>query len=566
MSLFSSLTLAANTLRVNQIALQVVGQNIANANTPGYIREEIELTPAPTQRYGGVLLGMGVQVSAVVQKIDYFLEERLRGAVSDQASTSTLENTYSELEAIIGELTENDLSTSMNNFFAAINEVLNQPEDVSVRNLAVLQGITLTQDIGRMSDRAQELRRDVNSRIENTAEDINRLLEEVRQLNVRIAETEGGTISKSDAVGLRDQRLAALENLASIMDVRVVEQPSGGVVVYRGGDYLVFEGVRREVEVVYGTDRGTTIADIHISDTDASLDPNSGELKGLLMARDDVLGNFLDNLDSFAETFIYEFNQLYTSGQGLNGFDEVTGEHAVDDVDLTLNEAGLHFTPVNGIFQVQVYNTKTKLSETTDVYVDLDGVGGNDTTLQDLCNTLNGIDGVKAEITLDRRLSIASRASDQQIAFSDDTSGVLAALGIATFFTGTSARDLGINEDVQEDPAKFAASKGGVGNDTDMAVELAAFGDRALESENGASIYVLYDRIVGGVTQGSTVAQADAEGANVFEETLRAQRASISGVNLDEEAINMISYQFAFTASSKFISTLSELFDVLVSI
>ncbi len=566
MSLFSSLTLAANTLRVNQIALQVVGQNIANANTPGYIREEIELTPAPTQRYGGVLLGMGVQVSAVVQKIDYFLEERLRGAVSDQASTSTLENTYSELEAIIGELTENDLSTSMNNFFAAINEVLNQPEDVSVRNLAVLQGITLTQDIGRMSDRAQELRRDVNSRIENTAEDINRLLEEVRQLNVRIAETEGGTISKSDAVGLRDQRLAALENLASIMDVRVVEQPSGGVVVYRGGDYLVFEGMRREVEVVYGTDRGTTIADIHISDTDASLDPNSGELKGLLMARDDVLGNFLDNLDSFAETFIYEFNQLYTSGQGLNGFDEVTGEHAVDDVDLTLNEAGLHFTPVNGIFQVQVYNTKTKLSETTDVYVDLDGVGGNDTTLQDLCNTLNDIDGVKAEITLDRRLSIASRASDQQIAFSDDTSGVLAALGIATFFTGTSARDLGINEDVQEDPAKFAASKGGVGNDTDMAVELAAFGDRALESENGASIYVLYDRIVGGVTQGSTVAQADADGASVFEETLRAQRASISGVNLDEEAINMISYQFAFTASSKFISTLSELFDVLVSI
>ena len=62
MSLFGAIRLAANSLRVNEIALQVVGQNIANANTPGYIREEVLLSPAPTQRMGGAsltLLGMG---------------------------------------------------------------------------------------------------------------------------------------------------------------------------------------------------------------------------------------------------------------------------------------------------------------------------------------------------------------------------------------------------------------------------------------------------------------------------------------------------------------------------
>ncbi len=79
MSLFGSIRIAANTLRADTIAMQVIGQNIANANTPGYIREEVLLTPAPTQRMGRLLLGLGVDVQAVVQKIDLFLEERFAG-------------------------------------------------------------------------------------------------------------------------------------------------------------------------------------------------------------------------------------------------------------------------------------------------------------------------------------------------------------------------------------------------------------------------------------------------------------------------------------------------------
>jgi len=99
MSLFSSIRLAANALQADQIALQVVGQNIANASTPGYIREEVVLSPTICQRVGGLLLGMGVQVDAVIQKIDIFLEERLRGAVSERSSAETAEPVYGELES-----------------------------------------------------------------------------------------------------------------------------------------------------------------------------------------------------------------------------------------------------------------------------------------------------------------------------------------------------------------------------------------------------------------------------------------------------------------------------------
>ena len=137
MSLFSSIQLANNALRATQVGLQVVGQNIANVNTPGYIREEVILSPAPTQQVGSLLLGLGVEVEGIVQKIDHFLSGRIRNAESDRARAEVQEETYLQLESLIGELSNTDLSTSLNEFFSSINEILSQTESVAVRNLAV---------------------------------------------------------------------------------------------------------------------------------------------------------------------------------------------------------------------------------------------------------------------------------------------------------------------------------------------------------------------------------------------------------------------------------------------
>ena len=82
MSLLGSLQLADNALQAQQIGLQVAGQNIANANTPGYLREQVQLSPAPTQKIGGLLEGLGVDVKGITQKVDNLLEQRLRGATA----------------------------------------------------------------------------------------------------------------------------------------------------------------------------------------------------------------------------------------------------------------------------------------------------------------------------------------------------------------------------------------------------------------------------------------------------------------------------------------------------
>lgn len=565
MSLLSSIQLANNTLRAQQIGLQVTGQNIANANTPGYIREEVNFKAARTQRIGNLLLGLGVQVDSIVQKSDKFLDSRLRDAISEQSSAEVEEQTYAQLEAIYGELTDTDLSSSLNNFFNTISEILNQPESDAARNLAVLKGKTLADDINRLAVRVGALHKDLNDRVEKGVDNVNRLLTTIGKLNIRIANTEGGDLSNSDAVGLRDQRNQALTELARLIDITVTEQSSGAVTVYSSGDYLVLDDNVRQLVAQPTTDRGGTIIQPRIEQTDFAIQFNGGEIAGLIKSRDQALGGFLETLDQFAATLAYEFNKVFSSGQGLTGYSNITSVNGVNSVTAELDEAGLDATPVNGTFDILVYNTQTQQTQTTTIRVDLNGLNG-DSTLESVVADLNDVSGITATIDSQGRVVLATNSKDQRIAFAKDSSGFLAAVGLNTFFTGSTARDLGINKDIIADPTKFAASFNGIGEDTQAAVILASFQDRALSSRDGASLSNLYDRMTSTITQASTIAKSVAEGARVFSENLSGQSLAISGVNIDEEAIKMLRYQRVFQASAKYIAALDELLSILVSL
>ncbi len=562
MSLFGSIQLAANTLSATQIALQVTGNNIANANTPGYLRQEVVFTPAPTQMLGTLPLGLGVQVEAIVQKVDLFLEERLRGSVSDLANGETQEDAYLQLETIVGELSDTDLSTSLSNFFGSINDILNQPESVSVRNLASLQGQTLAADIRRLSSRVGQLRNESNDRVRESATDINRLLDQIAKLNVQVVTTEGGSTSKSDAVGIRDRRQVALSELASIIDIRALEQPNGSVTVLVGNEFVVSEGTNRTVKTVAG-DQGAI--EVRLEATDSTLRSTSGKLSGLIAARDQIFGGYEERLNNFSRSLIFEFNRTYSSGQGLVGYSQLTSESAVTDATLALDAAGLEFTPENGSFQVQVLNRQTGLTETTDIFVPLNGLP-TDITLDGLASQLDAIDGVSAQVDVSRRLVLKSESSNLEFAFANDSSGVLAALGLNTFFSGSSAKTIDVSAVVRADPNTFAASQAGVGVDTEVAVRLADFINTPLETQNNISLADTYDRLTADFTQGAAVARSVAEGFRVFNATLEGQKLSISGVNLDEEAVSLVTLQRVYQASARYISTVSDLLDVLLTL
>ncbi|MFI4877060.1 MAG: flagellar basal body rod C-terminal domain-containing protein, partial [Blastopirellula sp. JB062] len=248
-------------------------------------------------------------------------------------------------------------------------------------------------------------------------------------------------------------------------------------------------------------------------------------------------------------------------------YQSITSEFIIDDSQTAepLDQAGLSYSPQNGSFRIYTQNSQTGLTNTTDISVKLNGLS-DDTSLQDLAAAISEIEGLTASISLDGHFQIESDSPNVEFAFGDDTSGVLAALGIGTFFTGTSASTIGIHQAIKTDPSKFAASKNGIGVDTENAVELAGFLDRPLDSRNGQTLDEVYGQLVGEVTQSASVAKAVAEGYRVFKETLDGQKLGLSGVSLDEEAVNLMTYQRQFQAASRLISVIDELLEVLVNL
>lgn len=510
MSLFGTLQLAGNSMQATGVGLQVIGQNIANANTPGYSQEVVQLGTGPTQQEGGVLMGTGVVVQGVTSEVDQYVEQNLRSANSSVSSYSTQASVYQQLESMMSELTTSgtDLTTSLTNFSAAVQNVLTSPTSDSIRQVAVTSGQTLAQNINQQASQVASFQSQINSQIPADAASINQLVTQIQQLNVQIAGFQAGVSNGSTAVGLTDQRQAALTSLSNLVNINVQPQPNGEVNVYVGNNYLVDGGEAQLVSVTNSNAPGVYGPTLVVGATSSPLQATSGQYAGQIEARDQILGGYLDQLNSYSNTLANEFNKVYASGQGLSGYSSVASQNGVSDANAPLENAGLTNPPTNGSFQIVTQNSVTGQRETTTINVSLEGLGG-DTTLNGVASQINGIAGLTASVSASGQLSIASTDPNETFSFANDNSGFLASVGINTFFTGDSAATLGVNSDLVSDPTKFAASTGGVGVDTNNAEALAQFNTTPLASQGGQTITDLANSLVANVTAGSAAAQAN---------------------------------------------------------
>ncbi|MCA9133740.1 MAG: flagellar hook-associated protein FlgK [Planctomycetales bacterium] len=565
MSLFSTIQQASNALRVNELGLHVVGNNIANANTPGYIRQELVQSPSVGVKYGELIMGTGVRAVGVVQKLDDFVVERLRQTESSLASSEVQESLYRRMESVFGEMTDNDLSSQLAEFSSSVNDLLNQPGNDALRQLVLERGATLTGNIRGISRQLDELSLNLVSEVRSSATEINRLTDQVAKLNRRIVEIEGGKTSGSDAVGMRDERLQVLQELAKVVDIRAVEQASGSVTVFVGGEYLVADGIQRPVKYALGKEGDENVPQVRLVDTDSPLQVHGGSLHGLYAARDGAIGKVQDGLDQFARDMVETFNRIHSQGQGSEGFREVTSSNATDDRTAPLDLSGFPLTMQNGEFKIQVRDLQTGSVKTHAIRVKLQG-GTDDSSLEDVQQAISAVSGLTATVTAEGRLRISADSSSLRFSFQEDTSGFLAATGINTFFVGDSASTIAINDVVRDDPHLLATSLTGVGSGTENALRLAQAFDEPLERLSGQSIKQAYENMVVQMTQDINLQSGVSDGLRNFYKTLEGEHLSVSGVNLDEEAVKMIFYQRAFQASSRLIQASNEMLDVLVNL
>ncbi|MEX0716087.1 MAG: flagellar hook-associated protein FlgK [Planctomycetaceae bacterium] len=564
MGLTAALATAGRSLELATTGIQVAGHNISNANTPGYIREELLIAANLPYPQGSLIFGTGAIAIGIRQQIDTFLESRVHTANAEFHSADTLRTIYKQLEGAIGELGTADVSSGLNRFLGAIHDLIAEPESDALRQTVVAQAEQFAGDVTALRQRVDDLRTGLSGQVQSTVAEANRLIEQISELNKQITRLEAAGLLASDAGTLRTQRYTALNRLSEIVPVKFVENPDGSVNVFAGSDYLILGERAQRLVTSAETDRGIVVHSVTLSETGSDLSRQGGELFGLIEGRDTVLGGFVDSLDALAAGVIREFNRIHSSGEGPKRQESVTGTYRALDSAAALNESGLPFAVEHGGFQIKLVNASTGLAETHAISIDLDGIG-TDTSLNDLRAALDGIANLTASITADGRLSL-SAAAGFELAFANDTSGVLAAVGINTFFTGTNAGTIAVNPLVRQDHRLFAAGQGGGPADNRNAVLLAQFTENATAALGNVSIDSYYESLITRVAQESASQTAIASGRQGFRDSLLYQRDQYSGVNLDEEALKMLDFQRAYQASARMISLIDELYQTLLNI
>jgi flagellar hook-associated protein 1 FlgK len=272
----------------------------------------------------------------------------------------------------------------------------------------------------------------------------------------------------------------------------------------------------------------------------------------------------IGQLNTLAGGLIFGLNSIYASGQGTAGFTSVSGTNQVLDPTAALNSsaAGLTFQPVNGSFVVTLTNTQTGLASSTLVPVNLTGAS-SDTTLNSLVTSLNAIPNVSASIQ-GGKLSISTTSADEQITFSQDSSHVLAALGINTFYQGSNAGDIAVNPVVANNTQYLAAAQNGQPGDNQTALAIAQLGSTAQASLGGSSWLDAYNGMINVLATTASQATNDAQSTLDIVNTLQAQQQSISGVSIDNETINMMQQQRAFQGAAQLISTINTMMTSLM--
>lgn len=309
--------------------------------------------------------------------------------------------------------------------------------------------------------------------------------------------------------------------------------------------------------------------------TDNTRRLTGGSLAGAFLFRDEELGQFQDTLDAFAKSMVWEVNRIHSQGAGLTNFSSVLGANAVADSTFALDSptSGLDYGDrlQSGASMMYVYDASGAMTASAAI-----SFAPGD-SLDDVITRINAaFGGDVAASVVNNRLSIAGQGG-ATFQFGDDTSGLLAALGVNTFLTGSRASDVAVNDVVGTDLNRINA--GHVGADGLVAVGDNLTAKAMAELENtDIAFYVAgkttvnqtltdyYASLVSKVGSDTAAASYQATYQAALAAELNEQQLATSGVNLDEELTNMIKFQHSYQAAAKLVSTANSMFETVLGL
>ncbi len=641
-----SFSIGISGLGAAQKGLDIVGNNIANAATPGYHRQRINLNPSRLVEMGDTLIGGGVDFAGTTRIVDSFLEGEITRQQSTLGEIDQQLQTLRTLETAFGELSAGEgLSEAIDEFYNSVEELSRYPNDSIWQNNALSSAKAMTGKFRNLSASISDLKQQSALEANGTIDQINTLAGQIAELNSEIQSAAVQDTTLNNTMDQRDQRI---KELAELIGIDTIERPYGVIDVAVSGIPLVSGTSATELSAGLN-DQGKLGLAVE-GEVDFRRLATGGTLGGLMKLHNEHLTTAQSDLDKLANTIAGSLNELHTMGVGSSGsFTNLTG-------DTTRKEQLSQMQPPisDGTIYIRVTDTETGQITRQEVPID----AAND-TLSDVADYItNNIDGINANIVSSQlkiqaesgyefdfmpavlpeptSVSFSGDVEQPEISLSGvysemanktytfevsgsgsvgngelklqvtdsnnenvteldigsgyaagtkldvgngikialtpgefeagdsfevaatgitDTSGLLTAAGINTFFTGSKASDLYVHDDIIDAPDRIATSIGPGKTDNENVLRMAALKDRNFEELNRLSPREFYRRMVTEIGQEIESQSMRRDNTEAVIKNLDNQIQEISGVDINDEAAKMLLYQQMFQGMSRYLNT-----------
>ena len=671
-------------LHAAQNALDVIGNNIANAATEGYHRQEVDLRPKDDAYTGGYMIGQGVDFAGIKRRYDSLLESEILRQESSVSQIDRELDTLRTMESSFAELATPGFSSAMDSFFNSLHDLSAMPSDVNLQNMAVSAAETLAFQLRSAGDKLIKIEDGVYTEAGETVDEINLLAGQIAALNNGI---RSSSIAGDDVNNLLDQRSALITQMSGLIGIKTYEKEYNVIDVNVGDTSLVLGSSVMELQIGLVSNSGEYDLAIAPAGTDKySTDLSGGKLGGLFNLRNSIVRDAGNKLDTLAQTVITQMNRQHAQGVGTTGaFTSLSGwtmtsetlsefDPPVSDGTITMRitdssgavvrqsfsvDASTHTMTdirnwlggLTGISNTQTVITSGKLTIQAETGYTFDFLGGamtsppaagvdntmagfggsaepkvrvwgnykgtaNETytftvvttpaaqtgltigsgsmvvevrnAANNLVTTINVGDGYigGTPVTIEEGLkmsfdvngSSAGYLNDGELfrisALADsDTSGVLAAMGMNAFFSGTTAASIAVSDRVKDTPGNIAvyghAERGDTveemtGNENVLA--MARMGETAMSGLGAISPKDYYRNLATDIGRQISINEIKHENAFGVWQNLRSQRDGVSGVDLNTEAMRMMVFERMFQSMAKYLNVVNKVNDMVMGI
>jgi flagellar hook-associated protein 1 FlgK len=605
-------------LRATQLGLSLTSSNVANADTPGYIRKTVN----QVQTVSGAI-GAGVSVTGINRELDLYLQQQIRTEQSGASYADLRSSILSSLQSIYGTPgATGTLETAFNSLVTAVQGLSTSSDSQSARIGVVNAAQSLTQQLNSMSAGIQSLRSQAESGLNSAVNTANAAMQQIANLN---AQLQSGNSTDAAAAALKDQRDQYVDQLSQLMDIRVIDNGDSQIQVFTNSGVQL---VGAQASTLSFNPQGTVTPNTQwdADPTKSTLGtltlnlPNGGSLNliqtnsirsgtiaGYLELRDNTLVQAQTQLDQFAANMSSLLSDKTTAGTAVssgasNGFDlDLSGLQNGNAVHLTYTDASnvqhqLSLVRVNDPSVLPLSANAT--TDPNDQVIGIDfsagmasvtsqlnaALGSAGLQFSNTGSTLRVLDNGVGTATVNAA-SVTSTASSllggsgEVPLFTDGTSlytGAITAAGQQS--VGLAAR-IRVNSQIVGDPSKLvqynATTPSGDTKRPDFLYQQLTAGKSLYPPSTGfgtsgtpfqATLSNFSQQIASAQGQAADSAKQIADGQDVVLSTLQQKFNTQSGVNIDEEMAQLLSLQNAYAANARVMSTVKQMFDALMQV